>query len=78
LSSNSCFTGSKASFYLKTLYDLLLTNISITMIYWRNCDEVSNQVRKTNVVAMNVWTFLLFGWLFSWPVCWWNVWKYAL
>lgn len=82
LSSNPCFTGRKVSLYLRTLDSIVgglpLTNISIIFIEASECDQLSTQVRKTNILATNEWTLLLYGWLLSCPVVWWNGRKNAL
>jgi len=38
-----------------------LTNISVTFIEASECDQLSTQVRKTNILDMNEWTLLLLG-----------------
>jgi len=65
LSSNPCFTGRNVSLYLRAPDNITggvsLTNISVTFIEATECDQLSTQVRKTNILAMNEWTLLLFG-----------------
>jgi len=41
--------------------DVPLVAINITFIEASECDKLSTQVRKTNVLAMNEWKLLLFG-----------------
>ena len=57
LTSNPRFTGHNVSLYLRALDNIAggvpLTNISITFIEASECDQLSTQVRKTDVLAMN-------------------------
>jgi hypothetical protein len=75
-SSYPCFTGRNESLYLRPLDNIArvvpLTIINSTFIKASECDQLSIQVRKTNVLALNEWTLLLFGWLLRFPFGWWN------
>ena len=49
------------SLYLKSPGGVLLSNISITLVYGSKCDVWSMEVRKLDVLAMTEWISLLFG-----------------